>query len=356
MDWEQRLTALLQGVEETLTAAGSNKRPRARREDAERVLSDNVYPSLRATLEELTTQTLSHDHEVPVANGSGFDGSVVHYTGLDVLLSILGGPDEPPEEKFLWLTDTVYSNDPGEGRFLLSNIEKGYPVVFSERSPSVYVTSFINSRRDSRTQDDLIFWREYGREGQGCSIKVQSPSFLSTDRQPDVDDQNYLRVHPVVYQKSKVDQLANKIEEVLKTIKSLLEFNWPAISVQKNDVLDRIKNEFWDSLGPLPYLYKSDAYQHERELRVIMCADNDIRRKEDIKFSWSATNGDMKIRRYVKHPALSAKSIIKSGTKITIGPTVQHPGHVLACIIDLLAQKNMHGVDVERSMIDYRRR
>ena len=355
MNWEQGLATLTQSVNAAITAARSDRRLGERKEDARRVLSEDVYPSLRAILEDITARTLSRDHEVPIANGSGFDGSVVHYTGLDVLLSILDKPDEPLGEKFLWLTDTVYSNDPGEGRFLLSNLEKGYPEVFSGMSPSVYITSFITSRKSSRTQDDLIFWREYGREGRGCSIKIQSPSFLSMDTQLGIGDQNYLRVHPVVYLKSKVDRLAESIGTILKEIDPLIKFSWPTISTQQNEVLSRIRNELWDSLGPLPYLYKSDAYQHERELRVIMRADTDVPKK-DVKFNWSTANGDLKIRRYVEHPALSASSIMKSGTKITIGPTVQHPEHVLTAISDLLVQKNIRGVDVELSKIDYRRR
>lgn len=125
-------------------------------------------------------EILTHRHEKPI-------GQVIHYTSIENLMSILDSADKKSAGKnknqtminkgkkdkkgFLRLYDTVHFNDPDEGNFFVRNLSCEYrwlreeaEEITRERQEYAYVASFILPREDKDMSDNLVFWREYGKQ------------------------------------------------------------------------------------------------------------------------------------------------------------------------------------------------
>ena len=126
--------------------------------------------------------------------GSSSISHLVHYTGTDVVFKML---NDRAEEGGLRLYDTVHGNDPEEGTFLLlhwPDRENEGPWMWQESANGdsggdeglelkkqveqglypghAYVLSFVPSTYDEKNNDRIMFWREYGRQGAGCSLSI----------------------------------------------------------------------------------------------------------------------------------------------------------------------------------------
>ncbi len=155
-----------------------------------------------------------------------------------------------------------------------------------------YIASFIsplsNNGRDM--SDNLVFWRTYGREGEGCSLKLSVPS---------------CRLRKVLYGAD-----AARVTEC--AILPILAILSPLAGIDEHT--QRILTEaIWEPLERVRYLYKSEAYDYEDEHRfVVHKSDVD---EGDICFDYSGNgDGQMRVRHYCEQEDLNIHKILVSGT------------------------------------------
>ena len=155
---------------------------------------------------------------------------LVHYTGTDVVFHML---DDSDEEGGLRLYDTVHGNDPEEGTFLLRHwpdranegpwmwqgsangdsggdgrLELKEQVEQGLYPGHAYVLSFVPSASDERNNDRIVFWREYGRHGAGCSLSIPKDKLFSAEKCT-------LVPYRVLYGGDRVETLAERLNECL---------------------------------------------------------------------------------------------------------------------------------------------
>ena len=104
-------------------------------------------------------------HEIPEAVQS-----VIHYTSIGVLMSLLKRLEEEEDQVSLRAYDAVHFNDPNEGRLLTSLIPDEW--LNTGKKPRAFVTSFVISEEGEDFSDNLVLWRHYGKEGEGCSLSM----------------------------------------------------------------------------------------------------------------------------------------------------------------------------------------
>ena len=143
--------------------------------------------------------------------------------------------DEDGEELGgLRLYDTVHANDPEEGRFLLLHWpggDDGPPWMWEESENGrkgnggqlglkeqveqglypghAYVLSFVPTTAEERNNDRIVFWREYGREGAGCSLSIPEDKLFN-------DTKCSLTPYRVRYGQEGVDLLAGELTHLYR--------------------------------------------------------------------------------------------------------------------------------------------
>ena len=286
---------------------------------------------------------------------------LTHYTTVDTLFSMLScseatnerfalsssGPTEELDENsgFLRMYDTYNSNDPQEGQFLLSSKPKRhrFPSTHSNmwelladraRLPA-YVTSFRALSKIEEV-DDLVFWRTYGKEGQGCAI-VFPRTFLDTTT-------------PILQVKygrkavrSTLDRLLN-VFDALASAKSLEKIEPPE---------PQIPRYVSASLSPIPYLHKSDDYKFEREVRVV-APFVDLSPRALFCHRIQDPKAGVKLRHFANHPDLHVRNILKTDSIIVLGPAVRGRDNVAFVLKRRLVNIGLVGTKVCGSKIVFR--
>ena len=210
------------------------------------------------------------------------------------------------------------SNDPDEGRIkppALEKIEKRiisfakslnslkYDNLWVERIASgtdIYGCSF--SSGPSGIEDDLTYWRLYGNNGNGCSLKV------SNTFQGGIYRVRYRERNEGDTKEDK--QVADRLNRLLSICKTVVndapERYKGVVGGPVVEVLLRIIQSYY-------HLIKHVAYEGEREWRVIsvMPEPNSVR--------FDISSGNI-IKRYVEGTAL--KEVLSSASVITVGPAV----------------------------------
>lgn len=263
-----------------------------------------------------------------------------HYTSIDVLISMLKNVVDDTSGSFLRLYDSVCLNDPDEGKYLLRTLLPDLPSwIHSDIRHCAYLASFVspddNSSRDMA--DNLVFWRTYGDEGQGCSISFCVPSE---------------RLRRVVY-----GDASDGFEEAKKRIHSIVDL---LDLLKPNDLPELLQRElnsvFWKALRPILYLYKSNAYDYENELRVVLAKPADLDRR-NINFEYlkhpKYPSMPSYVRHYLNEEDLEIKNLLISGSSITIGPRVLYPDNLQLYIEDLLKRAGLL-IPIKLSRISYR--
>ena len=110
------------------------------------------------------------------------DDYVVHYTSMAALVSMLQDATEERlrGKKALWrLYDSFHLNDPDEGTYFdrSLNLQERYSWLKKEHGDvtHAYIASFVLPNAYKTEEDvsnSLLFWRAYGREGEGCSLRL----------------------------------------------------------------------------------------------------------------------------------------------------------------------------------------
>ena len=160
--------------------------------------------------------------------------------------------------------------------------------------------SFVPTTAEKRNNDRIVFWREYGRQGAGCSLSVPEDKLFN-------DKKCSLTPYRVRYGQEGVDLLAGKLRELL---------------------FEAVKEKVWQELQLFRYLYKDRAYDYEEEYRLVIVASGDEMRGKPTYEHKTNTRGDTVFRHYMRHPSLYSQQIFGSNTNVILGPTVPHAENV----------------------------
>ena len=258
---------------------------------------------------------------------------LVHYTTIDVVHSILqrllAG-----DSVSLRAYDTVHVNDPTEGRRLLGLLPCNDPwlddtIDCTNQRSHAYVTSFILD--DGEMADDLVFWRTYGKEGEGCSISFSI-------------GETSANLYRVLY----TDAEAKSTVELIKTAMNKLRLRLmnqtgeEPLSTMIRHVINRVR-----------YLYKAEAYKNEKECRFVLVLD-DATNSAEFEYTESHHRSPI-IRHYVEHGDLDVNRVFVTNTQIMLGPTLALRENVRYCIEHALKRANLVGPRVGLSGLPYQR-
>ncbi len=273
--------------------------------------------------------------------GSGDRVTAIHYTGIDVLVSMLEKVAAGNKDS-LRMYDSVHLNDPAEGNYIATNIPKEYDCEWLEKKDTshAYIASFVTPdcrEEEEKASDNLVFWRTYGEEGQGCSLSFP----LSRNR-----------LRKVLYGSDEVRHTLEILKPVLDAVKPLADIPEPSLREETRKTLARA---VWNSMERFNYLYKSRAYGYEKECRLVQ-PRADIKNEKNIRFEMQGGgNSPPHIRHYCEDECLLTEKLLVSGSRITLGPCVSYPDDTLRCLETILRKAGLDGPVVRTSGIDYRK-
>ncbi len=207
--------------------------------------------------------------------------------------------------------------------------------------PHAYIASFIrpDAERAERNpvSDDLVYWRTYGKEGEGCSLTLTVPS---------------CRLRKVLYGTDKVKCTDLLLKSVLDLLYDSLS---PLISIPEQPIdVQELTGIVVGHLEKIRYLYKDEAYQYEKECRFVFPeSDTD---KEQICFEYGGQcNTPTRIRHYYEDKDLEIEEILGSGSSITLGPCVPDRENVRYYVDTLLYKAKLRNTEIKISKIRYRK-
>lgn len=294
-----------------------------------------IVPLLKDVLESQFTPIKSrHALDSSEVNDGFF---VIHYTGITNLVSMLRCAADDNGKSSLRLYDSVHFNDPDEGNYFDRYLElsKEHEILPNKKAHHAYITSFIrphpNPKKDM--SDNLVFWRTYGKEGKGCSLTLRVP---------------HGRIQKVLYGVDKVRCTDNYLKNALDTLSPLLSICEEAMEQVRETLLNTIEGY----IEKVRYLFKSEAYEYERECRLVIPepdADTTL-----ISFEYQEVCGsDVRIRHYYEDEQLDVKRLLVTGSVITLGPRVSNPNNVRYYLEAMLQEANLAGPKIRISEIPY---
>ena len=320
-----------------------------------RYASDQIMPQLEEVLKSRCGEIEQHhkfDHLS--ADPRDIPEFVIHYTSIATIVALLQAQakkrvyesrvratnpsNDAAEstsaqfESSLRLYDSGHFNDPDDGNYLARHLNPSGDHRWLKRSTTThaYIASFIIPDTDpDAASDNLVFWRTYGREGEGCSLKLRPPKS---------------ELWRVLYEQDDIERTVTLLNPVLASLDSLSDVDTPWLQ-------DALTSTIWDSLGTIQYLYKSPAYRYENECRVVIPSSRVV--EERVAFEYKNETG--RLRHYLEDEELDVTRILTSGCSITIGPCVADREDLQRSLNVLKRRAGLLGPDVKLSQISYRR-
>ena len=266
---------------------------------------------------------------------------VTHYTSLTAVTSMLRTLAKG-QEASLRLYDSVHCNDPDEGNYLVRGLSADSTYRWLARGSAAghaYIASFVDGQGKPDMSDDLVFWGPYGKDGSGCSITLNV-------------SQNLLR--KVLYGPANVGAVKKILMPVLDPVIPLARAN--------EDFAEAFSTIIWRHLESVRYLYKDQAYHHEKEFRVAIPANSPDIEADLVRFEPYEQDGALvQVRHYYEISGLALKSLLTSGSAIILGPSVKDRYSVHLYLKDLrrriqLLDPMRGSFDIGVSKIRYRGR
>ena len=183
-----------------------------------------------------------------------------------------------------------------------------------------------------------MFWRTYGREGEGCSISLAIPRH---------------KLRQVKYRLEDVQASWELLVPALEELNPLLQWGESLDVDARRHCRKELAHMIWTSLGPIRYLYKSKAYKYERECRIVLAQSNNDARQDLVRFRFQSTGQGGQIRHFVEDSDLLIESLFSSGTSIYVGPCCRNQTDLIHSITTLLKRADLFG-PVKPSGIKYR--
>lgn len=271
-------------------------------------------------------------------------GGFVHYTSWENMLKILDA--EEAHGPVFRMYNYEMANDPEEGNIKphkwrkfedsARDLCREHAVEDGEtnRKRSTYGCSF--STNGKGVEDDLMFWRLYGGDGNGCSLKLG------------VVPRHIYRVRYM--EKGGSGNEVPDEGDVAARLDYLLENMKKAISRAPREYRARVcismKRALEQVLEGYFHLVKSDAYRHEQEWRMISVNPDE----ESVRY---AIGEDHIVRRYIEGEKMN--DLLVSQSKITLGPRVQNVAVARQYVQKRVRQHGIHATVVCISSTKYRR-
>lgn len=308
------------------------------------IQKDREYSKVGEELPEHIRKLVLYDDTLKGSNGS--PTRLVHYTSWDRILRMFNL--ENGEHPVLRMYNYEFANDPEEGSIRppeWKRVDKEVETLALEYDPegneerkrggSTYGCSF--SSNGSGVEDDLMFWRLYGNNGEGGSLRLGG--------MPE-------RIYKVRYRNDRgfgTGIEATDDKEVTNRLRELLELGKETINrapdLYKRELGRNIARALGQVLDGYFHLVKNKAYEHEQEWRMIrvMPEDDEIKYEVDLN--------SRVVRRYVEGGVM--KNLLSS-SDITLGPRVPNCGAARAYIESLVRKHGMKYTNIKVSSKKYR--
>lgn len=278
-------------------------------------------------------------------------GGLVHYTSWENMLNILDV--EKGHDPLFRMYNYEVANDPEEGNIKpprwiqFEQSARDFCREFSdELNSDDIVSSSDNNRRRSTygcsfsangkgVEDDLMFWRLYGGDGNGCSLKLGIwPKHTYKVRYMGKGDMGN-----EMLDESEVSGKLNHLLECMRKAISETPIEYRAsVCKSMKHALDQVLEGYF-------HLVKSDAYEHEQEWRMISV-------NPDEKFVKYSVGGDRIVRRYIEGAKM--KNLLITGSQITLGPRVSNIEVARRYVQHEIRRYGMHATMVCVSSKSYR--
>lgn len=246
-------------------------------------------------------------------------GCITHYTGLSIAKHLL------LEKSPFRISEAAFLNDTSEGRELYDYLDVKFSKIETNGTIAENFTQrpFIGSFVEENLHDNLNLWRMYGKdnkeEAKGCALTIKADLFIQSinldktahevNTLKTADDINFYRV---AYRQNNeklqftVPSFTTKANQKFNELIDKLKFLCSAYNKNNIDLKD-----LEGYLNSIAYLFKSDVYKSENELRLVV----------------NGTGFDKVIDTMSQPPRvfielLDLKPIIK---RITLGPKIERP-------------------------------
>ena len=324
-----------------------------------RYVTDSVVPVLKVVLQDLRPEIEKlHKFHGLDENKDRENKFVIHYTSINTLVSMLQNAAKNRQNASLRLYDSTHFNDPDEGNYLVRNLlppnndldesnylvrnlnsPKAYDWSNSTYTDHAYIASFIipDSDDNQNMSDNLIFWRTYGKEGEGCSLTLRIPR---------------RRLRYVFYG---VDEMKRTKQILCPVLDSLSPLTGITKRPIREEVREKLANIFCKSFDGIRYLYKSEAYKYERECRFIV-NKSDIDASK-IRFEYKEQNNSPPhLRHYCEDDDLVVEKMLTSGSEVILGPCVPYRSDVNCCLEIMRDKAGLKDrLKIKTSKISYRK-
>jgi tetratricopeptide (TPR) repeat protein len=254
------------------------------------------------------------------------DGCITHYTGLSIgKILVL---DE--KSKFR-LSEGAFLNDTSEGTELFRFLNYKFStqqedgLIARSFTPKPFIGSFVAEDK----HDDLNLWRFYGKENnveaKGCALTLKMKEFIdeineSLTHGTDMpfiaseDDINFYRVAYLDHNSTTISfQIPNAMKDEKKLNKLLKD-----LKDKVDDYKTEDKSILEKYLNSIAFLFKSDVYKNENELRLVM---------KGIEFEKKIDIDANPPRVYIE--LINIRHLIE---QITLGPKVDKPDEWAAAL------------------------
>ncbi|KAA6322664.1 hypothetical protein EZS27_027814 [termite gut metagenome] len=237
---------------------------------------------------------------------------ITHYTSLSVLKSLI-----LDSNKFR-ISEGNCMNDSSEGKEFFNFLKydpytRQDDFLFESFSPKPFIGSFVTKDK----YDDLNMWRFYGKEegveAKGCAITLRTQKFIEdiNNSLPKGEEgflkyESDINFYRVVYLETGTTDTnfyipnSNNNKELRRLITELKK------KVKSYKVKDKTSLEKY--LNSIAFLFKSDAYKNENEVRLVV---------KGIEFEKKFSTDIIPPRVYIELESI--KNIVK---QITLGPKV----------------------------------
>lgn len=309
-------------------------------------IDDLIIPTVDQTIGALFL-SIKERHRVGVADINK-PIYCVHYTSIDTIISLLCNSDHR-EDNYLRLYDSWNFNDPDEGSYFMNQTDVQFVASPSNSVQHAYVTSFILDQNDNKS-DDLLFWRIYGKEGEGCSIRLPFPAN---------------RLLRVFYGSDKAKETGQELQQIIDEYRPVIfELLDPIGIVMSNELGHEISNTaitkmidsaFMKELESIKYLYKHENYDYENEIRIVKTFGSIRKGGGNIKFDLDLYQSKGIIRHYYEDKDLATDKILVTGSKITIGPCVEDKYNLQFYLEELKRRAGLPGPEIRYSKASYRK-
>ena len=280
-----------------------------------------------------------------LTGSSGGPVRLVHYTSWDRMLKMFAV--ENGEHPVLRMYNYEFANDPEEGNIRppeWSKVDEEVAALLCEYDPegseerarggSTYGCSF--SSNGDGVEDDLMFWRLYGNNGAGGSLRLGGmPKGIYRVRYR--NDRGLATGAEASHDKSVTSRLRQLLDLGKETVDK-------APDLYKRELGKHISKALGQVLDGYFHLVKNKAYEHEHEWRMISVMPEE----DEIKYE---VGSDGVVRRYV---AGGEMKILLSSSDITLGPTMPNCGAARGYIETLVRRHGMKHTKVKVSSKKYR--